>query len=780
MTRMWTVLALAAASALASGAAARTVQLRAVHAAYEPADMKVELGEEAGSPLLPPGGVSPWVTVPESEISVSASVTGAPAVHANATASGSRVTAFVYSSLAASGSPLAVYFAWAPKSENVTHAIDKAAVRVLNFAGFRASVFATSSFCFKCVKDRLAPSVFFDYWHVLDVTHDVDVDLRAAAGNRTLASTALSPRQHGAYTWAVLPDPGSAHEADSVAVAGGGYALLALEEVEGDNIAVPLVTAFGVLFAVGVGLRLALYGADRVRKMREDDGVPAGWRGGVSMGASSPGSPAQGGLGAGTGTTPLPASPGGPGGKGRIHSLDTVRGACLVVMIFVNYGGGGYWFFAHSLWNGLTVADLVFPLFVWIMGTSMTLSFAKFSRRAQVEADKAADPDAARGTTLHLALKVLRRGATLFALGLFLNNGYDLRHWRIPGVLQYFAVSFLFCSFLNLLVPQWRWGSLVAPWRSEEGHMMEGVASDSTGLGWSANVNAPLVHRGGSSPRGDGGACGGCFTAAAWSDLLPYWPAWVGALAFPATYLALEFGLPVDGCPTGYIGPGGIGDGGKHPHCTGGAHLAIDRAVFGVQHIYQDPTCKAMYRTGAYDPEGLLGCFNCIFICWLGCQAGRILHHHRSTRARVVRWLAWGLVVGAIGTALCGFTRDGGVIPLNKVCRTPHRAIPSLFRSHTHTPCACVPVAEPLVHVLHPGHGRHRVLGAGADVCAGGPLGLVGRRPLPRSRLQLHPHLHGERPDAVAVIPPPPPSSSLSSSALTPRTLFVRRRAMRS
>jgi len=34
-------------------------------------------------------------------------------------------------------------------------------------------------------------------------------------------------------------------------------------------------------------------------------------------------------------------------------------------MIFVNYGGGGYWFFDHSKWNGLTVADLVFP---WLQG----------------------------------------------------------------------------------------------------------------------------------------------------------------------------------------------------------------------------------------------------------------------------------------------------------------------------------------------------------------------------------------------------------------------------
>ena len=33
----------------------------------------------------------------------------------------------------------------------------------------------------------------------------------------------------------------------------------------------------------------------------------------------------------------------------------------IVVMIFVNYGAGHYWFFAHAHWNGLLVADLVFP-----------------------------------------------------------------------------------------------------------------------------------------------------------------------------------------------------------------------------------------------------------------------------------------------------------------------------------------------------------------------------------------------------------------------------------
>lgn len=40
----------------------------------------------------------------------------------------------------------------------------------------------------------------------------------------------------------------------------------------------------------------------------------------------------------------------------RLSSLDTFRGIALCIMIFVNYGGGGYWFFEHAAWNGLTVA----------------------------------------------------------------------------------------------------------------------------------------------------------------------------------------------------------------------------------------------------------------------------------------------------------------------------------------------------------------------------------------------------------------------------------------
>ena len=41
-------------------------------------------------------------------------------------------------------------------------------------------------------------------------------------------------------------------------------------------------------------------------------------------------------------------------------------------MVFVNYGGGGFWFVQHAPWDGVTFADLVFPLFAFVQGQNQT------------------------------------------------------------------------------------------------------------------------------------------------------------------------------------------------------------------------------------------------------------------------------------------------------------------------------------------------------------------------------------------------------------------------
>lgn len=40
---------------------------------------------------------------------------------------------------------------------------------------------------------------------------------------------------------------------------------------------------------------------------------------------------------------------------------DSISRITICAMIFVNYGGGNYWFFEHAEWNGLTFADVIFP-----------------------------------------------------------------------------------------------------------------------------------------------------------------------------------------------------------------------------------------------------------------------------------------------------------------------------------------------------------------------------------------------------------------------------------
>lgn len=56
-------------------------------------------------------------------------------------------------------------------------------------------------------------------------------------------------------------------------------------------------------------------------------------------------------------------------------------------------------------------------------------------------------------------------------------------------------------------------------------------------------------------------------------------------------------------------------------NCTGGAAGYIDKVVLGEKHIYQFPTSKEVYRSvTAYDPEGILGYLNSVFIVFLGLQ----------------------------------------------------------------------------------------------------------------------------------------------------------------
>ncbi|XP_075910972.1 heparan-alpha-glucosaminide N-acetyltransferase isoform X2 [Petromyzon marinus] len=298
----------------------------------------------------------------------------------------------------------------------------------------------------------------------------------------------------------------------------------------------------------------------------------------------------------------------------RLRSLDTFRGISIVLMVFVNYGGGKYWYFKHSAWNGLTVADLVFPWFVFALGSAVGLSMAGPLRRGCP-------------SRLRLSLRALWRSLLLFLIGIFIvtpNYCHGPLVWsdlRVPGVLQRLAVANAAVSLLEI----YAWGP----------------------------HHSPLVR---------------VMRWPSLRDLMPFWPQWLLVGLLQVAWLSLTLLLPVPGCLTGYLGPGGIGSGGSQANCTGGAAGYIDRWLLTERHLYQTPTTRNLYRTTVpYDPEGILGSLNVVLSAFLGLQAARtVLSFPGDHRGIVRRFLLWAALLGVISAVLTKCTRDEGFLPVNK------------------------------------------------------------------------------------------------------------------
>ena len=112
-----------------------------------------------------------------------------------------------------------------------------------------------------------------------------------------------------------------------------------------------------------------------------------------------------------------------------VHSLGKVNNS--IIVRFLNGQ------LEHAQWAGFTFYDLIFPLFVFIMGAAMVFSLTKIIER----------------NGRRVAVKrILIRGAILFVLGLLYYGGvtYEWPHIRLLGVLQrlglvYIVTGLLFC-----------------------------------------------------------------------------------------------------------------------------------------------------------------------------------------------------------------------------------------------------------------------------------------------------------------------------------------------
>jgi predicted acyltransferase len=125
----------------------------------------------------------------------------------------------------------------------------------------------------------------------------------------------------------------------------------------------------------------------------------------------------------------------------RLLSLDAFRGITIAVMILVNSPGNkvAYSWLDHSLWNGCTLADLVFPFFIVIVGISSVLTLTNLKTKGR-----------SNGQLFKI---IIKRTIYIFLMGLLLNvlpNHFDVSHIRVLGVLQRIAICYFFSSVLFL------------------------------------------------------------------------------------------------------------------------------------------------------------------------------------------------------------------------------------------------------------------------------------------------------------------------------------------
>lgn len=127
----------------------------------------------------------------------------------------------------------------------------------------------------------------------------------------------------------------------------------------------------------------------------------------------------------------------------RVQSVDFLRGFTVVLMILVNTPGDWnhvYSLLLHAGWNGLTLADFVFPFFLFVVGIS--ISFVYNSKKGEANS--------------LVYKKIFIRSFKLIILGIFLNAFLPYFPFiktesiRIPGVLQRIGIVFCIVSVLYL------------------------------------------------------------------------------------------------------------------------------------------------------------------------------------------------------------------------------------------------------------------------------------------------------------------------------------------
>lgn len=132
----------------------------------------------------------------------------------------------------------------------------------------------------------------------------------------------------------------------------------------------------------------------------------------------------------------------------RLLSIDVLRGITIAGMILVNNAGACGYAYAplrHSKWDGFSPADLVFPMFMFLMGISTYISLKKYDFQ------------------YHLTIKkIIKRSVLLFLIGFAMEwfltaaesgDWINLEQVRILGVMQRLGICYGITALLAIFTP---------------------------------------------------------------------------------------------------------------------------------------------------------------------------------------------------------------------------------------------------------------------------------------------------------------------------------------
>jgi len=128
----------------------------------------------------------------------------------------------------------------------------------------------------------------------------------------------------------------------------------------------------------------------------------------------------------------------------RDTALDALRGIAIIGMVLANLQGSekdAFPWIVHATWNGLTVADLVFPIFLLAVGLSLPL------------AQDGREPRVGIG-------RIVRRASLLWLIGfgvsLIVHPSIYREDMRFTGVLQRIGIVYLVCALTVRSTRTWK------------------------------------------------------------------------------------------------------------------------------------------------------------------------------------------------------------------------------------------------------------------------------------------------------------------------------------